>query len=136
MKKVLAGTVLIASLVLTACTGGTGGTVACKPVENGVAVCLDGKPLEVSTKTKFHAHEGFYYGPAEETAKLLGTKAEVAADKKSVTVNGKVITIETNDKKGVHQHEDIVYVPVKQIAEAAGLKVSVDTTKHVVSINK
>lgn len=129
MASALAG-----ALVLAGCGGAK--SDACAPAEGKVIVCLNGQPIAWTAKTPAHAHEGFFYGPAEELARHLGTKIEISPDKKTVTVNGKKIEVEASDKKNIHLHDDVVYAPIKQVAEAAGLKVNVDAARAVISITR
>lgn len=110
---------------------------ACAPVPDGVAVCVNDKPVEWKAKTKPHMHEaGGFYAPLEELAAALGAKAELSADKQSVSVGGKAVVATAKDARGVHQHDGLVFAPIKEFAEAAGYKVQVDAEKKVVTISK
>lgn len=137
MKKAFAGLVLLAGLGLAGCGSGAASS-ACAPVENGVGVCLDGKAISWTEKVRPpHMHEaGGYYAPVVDLEKALGVKAEVAADKKSVSVKGTIVVANASKAWGVHEHDALVYAPVKEFAEAAGFKVEVDTTRHVISIKR
>lgn len=137
MKKGIAGLVLVAAMGLAGCSSGAASS-ACAAVENGVGVCLDGKALTwTETVRPPHMHEaGGYYGPVADLEKALGVKAEIAADKKSVTVNGTRVVATASKAMGIHEHDALLYAPIKEFAEAAGFTVEVDATKHVVSIKR
>jgi hypothetical protein len=124
--------------ILVAAMAGAGYSSAaqCAPVELGVGVCHNGIPVEWSAGVmKPHMHEnGGYYASADDLAKTLGVKVDIAADNRSVTVNGKSVTAAAVGAKGIHEHEHRVFAPIKEFAEAAGFKADVDTQKHTVNL--
>lgn len=111
---------------------------SCAPVENGVGVCIDGKPITWSAAVKPpHMHEqGGYYAPVEDLATHLKVNPVVGSNRKSVLIAGKVVMARSEEAVGVHMHEDFVYVPIREFAEAAGFKVMVDTKAHTVNIQR
>lgn len=136
IPRSLAAVMLAAGLTAVA-AGCSSESIACAPVKDGVGVCLQGKAIPWSPQLKPpHMHEtGGYYAAAEDLAKALGVRAQIAADKKSVTVAGKQVVAMTPKATGIHQHDAAVYVPIKEFAEAAGFQVQVDPAKHTVAIS-
>lgn len=127
---------LLAAVASVGCTSTS--SMACTPVEGGVGVCVDGKPVTWSEGVlKPHMHEtGGYYGGVEDLAKALGVDVQIAADKSSVTVGGKQVKAMADQAKGIHQHEMKVFAPIREFAEAAGFRAQVDGEKHTVNIHK
>lgn len=130
---------LIGALIITTVAGaGCSRSVACAPVENGVGVCLEGAPIGWSAGVmKPHMHEeGGYYAPVADLAKALGVDAQVAADRKSVTVGRTMVTAKAMEARGIHLHDERVYAPIREFAEAAGYRATVDGKRHTVNIVK
>lgn len=125
-----------AILLTTAANGRASAVGECPPVKNGVAVCLGGRPVTWSARfVPPHMHEqGGYYAPVEQLERLLLVKADIAADRKSLKVNGRTVTVVGHKPKGIHEHQGHLYAPIKEFAEAAGHEVSVDTTRHIINI--
>lgn len=137
MKLSIAIMALVALLgIVAGCAAGT--SQGCPPVENGVGVCFDGRPITWSAAVKPpHMHEqGGYYAPVDELATYLKVNPVVASNKKSVLIGGKIIAAKSDEAVGVHLHEDFVYVPIREFAEAAGFRVVVDAKLHTINIER
>lgn len=135
-KKILVAVSMCTALLAAGC-GSSTSAPDCPPIASGVDVCVGGKALSSSGPLPFHMHEaGGYYAPVNDLAAALNVKPEVAADKKSVTVNSKTVQSSAQGAKNVHDHTGTLYAPVKEFAEAAGYKVVVNTEKNTVSIYK
>jgi hypothetical protein len=127
---------LAVALLLPLVAGCSPAAADCSPVQNGIVVCLEGRPVTWQAEVKPHLHDRYIYGPLEEFAAYLGAPVVTSDGPASVRVAGVPIAPEPGDDRGIHEHGGLLYAPLKQVAEAAGFRVLILSDRSVVSIRR